>query len=44
MFNLKRLCSFTIFRLERMGVVGEVKCSNEIALITLFCNKNTELI
>ena len=43
-FNLKRSCSFKIFRLEKMGVVGEVKCSNEIALTTLFCNRDIELI
>ena len=30
-FNLKRSCSFKIFRLEKMGVVGEVKYSNELA-------------
>ena len=43
-FNLKRSCGFKIFRSEKMGVVGAVKCSNEIAFITLFCNRNTELI
>ena len=43
-FELNKSRSFNIFKSENRGVVEEVKCSNAIALMTLFCSKNTGLI
>ena len=43
-FNWKRSHRFYIFKSEKIGEEGEVKCENEIALANLFCNKNTGLM